>query len=524
MLAPRRDPPYKGLQTMSAAHPASDAARMPPQIKYIVGNEACERFSFYGMRSILVIFMTSYLLMEQATSKVVFHLFVAGTYLMPLFGAWISDRFLGKYRTILYLSLVYCAGHATLAVWENQAGLYAGLTLIAVGSGGIKPCVSAHVGDQFGPHNKHLLSKVFELFYWMINVGAFTSTLAIPLVRRAYGPSVAFGIPGILMAIATWVFWLGRKYYVSVPPTGPDPHGFLRVLGHALRRQPLRLAMAVGVLGCIGSLLGGFFARGVRPDDEALQNAFHQAALGSLLVFALCGGIAKIRGVPFLEVARGRFPAQRVEDAAGALGVMKLFAAVSMFWALFDQHSSSWVLQAKAMDRQVWGMTLAPDQIPALNPIMVMLLIPLFSLGVYPRLRRIGYPLTPLRRMTLGMFIAALSFVLVALIQIALDAGAEVSVLWQIAPYLVITIAEVFVSITGLEFAYTQAPRAMKSTIMSFWLLTVFFGNLLTAFLEELAFFEATGQFFLYAGLMAAVGGIFGWMAGRYRPVERLEE
>src|SRR5687768_10187475 len=131
--------------------------KFPPQIKYIIGNEAAERFSYYGMRAILVVFMTEGLLMQRGEATEVYHLFVAACYLLPLLGAWISDRYLGKYKTILFLSLIYCVGHLCLAVWENKTGFYWGLGLIALGAGGIKPCVSAHVGDQFHEGNKNLL-------------------------------------------------------------------------------------------------------------------------------------------------------------------------------------------------------------------------------------------------------------------------------------------------------------------------------------------------------------------------------
>src|SRR4051812_34907462 len=128
---------------------ADKTAGYPPQIKYIVGNEACERFSFYGMRSILVIFMVSQLLMKDHEAKAIFHLFVSAVYFTPLIGAWIADRYWGKYKTILYLSIVYCMGHGVLAWRDDKPGLYTGLALIAIGSGGIKACVSAFVGDQF---------------------------------------------------------------------------------------------------------------------------------------------------------------------------------------------------------------------------------------------------------------------------------------------------------------------------------------------------------------------------------------
>ena len=151
---------------------------MPKGIPYIIGNELAERFSFYGMKCILVVFMTKYIMDSQGNlsplsneeATVWYHWFTSAVYFTPLIGAIISDAFLGKYRTILILSIVYCLGHFTLAVDETAWGLAVGLSLISIGAGGIKPCVSAHVGDQFGKTNHFLLEKVFSWFYLSINL------------------------------------------------------------------------------------------------------------------------------------------------------------------------------------------------------------------------------------------------------------------------------------------------------------------------------------------------------------------
>ncbi|MEM6787673.1 MAG: POT family MFS transporter [Myxococcota bacterium] len=206
------------------------STEMPRGIPYIIGNEAAERFSYYGMRSILVVFMTEYLmgaggqrdLMSAAEARAWYHDFATAVYLLPIAGAIISDGFWGKYKTILRLSLVYCVGHLVLALDETRTGLALGLGLIAVGSGGIKPCVSANVGDQFGEKNAHLISRVFSLFYFSINFGSFFATLLIPYLLKVAGPSVAFGLPGALMFLATFVFWLGRRKFVHVPPAGME--------------------------------------------------------------------------------------------------------------------------------------------------------------------------------------------------------------------------------------------------------------------------------------------------------------
>ena len=160
----------------------------PAGIPYIIGNEMVERFCYYGLRAILVVFMTQYMLnasgkpdhLTDAQAREYYHLFVSAVYFFPFLGAILADAFLGKYRTILLLSMVYCAGPLYLAWDHTRFGMIIGLTLIAIGSGGIKPCVSAHVGDQFGASNQHLLSRVFGWFYFSINFGSTFSTLLIP--------------------------------------------------------------------------------------------------------------------------------------------------------------------------------------------------------------------------------------------------------------------------------------------------------------------------------------------------------
>lgn len=462
---------------MSTATAATsfDAAenKFPPQIKYIVGNEACERYSYYGMRSILTVFMIQVLLMQEAEATSTYHLFAGACYLFPILGAFISDRILGKYKTIITLSMVYCAGHAVLSIWETKMGLYWGLGLIALGSGGIKPCVSAHVGDQFKANQTHLLKKVYELFYFMINFGSFFSTLITPWTLKHYGPAVAFGVPGVLMFLATIVFWMGRHQYVHVAPTKGDGNGFLSVIKTAFTSQDKKKA-----------------------------------------------------GDSFLDVAVTKHGKESVEAAKAVLDIAKLFAAISVFWALFDQHGSSWVIQAMNMNLTFMGMEFEASQISAWNPIMVMGLIPLFSMGIYPLLDKMGLKTTPIRRMTWGMFVAAAAFAMVGALQIWMDGSAEkINVMWQFFPYLVMTVAEVMISITGLEFAYTQAPRAAKSTIMSIWLLTVFFGNLITAYVSKVNFYPvaSTGYFMFFAVLMAIFAGVFMFMGSRYKMKNYME-
>ncbi|NOS84390.1 MAG: MFS transporter, partial [Ignavibacteria bacterium] len=205
-----------------------DVNKMPKGIPYIIGNELAERFSYYGMKTILVVFMTQYIMnrsgavdpMSDADATTWYHYFSMANYFFPILGAILSDVLWGKYKTIMTLSIVYVLGHVALAVDDTRLGLSIGLTLIAMGSGGIKPCVSAHVGDQFTRAKKHLLEKIFGYFYFSVNLGAAASSLLTPVLLDTYGPHIAFGVPGFLMLVATMVFYMGRKVFIAVPPVG----------------------------------------------------------------------------------------------------------------------------------------------------------------------------------------------------------------------------------------------------------------------------------------------------------------
>ncbi|MGH8028655.1 MAG: MFS transporter [Arenimonas sp.] len=472
-------------------------ARLPRQIPYIMGNEACERFSFYGMRNILVSFLASSVILaylpeaaREGAAKDVFHSFVIGVYFFPLLGGWLSDRFFGKYDTVLWFSLIYCAGHACLAMFDdNRTGFYTGMFLIALGSGGIKPLVVSFVGDQFTRDNKHLARIVFDYFYWIINFGSFFASLLMPLFLRSYGPAVAFGIPGVLMLIATIIFWLGRRKYVRVPPTrGLDPHSFANVARTALITQAPgqgRAGYAIAVFGVVlaVAMLLAWALRVGLGFDVAWPEGFGFVitaclALLSLIAFGSIGTSMQ------LERARGQHPDEAVDSVRAVLRVLIVFALVTPFWSLFDQKGSTWVLQGQGMviphDKWWWPSFLVKTagQMQALNPLMVMAIIPFNNLVLYPALRRWGYEPTALRRMGTGIAVAGIAWIVAGVLQLRMDGGEAVALSTQVWPYLILTFAEVLVSATALEFAYSQAVDSMKGVIMAFWYLTSTFGGL----------------------------------------------
>ena len=418
--------------------PSAPPTRLPRQIWFLAWNEAAERFSYYGMSSILVLHMVRHLGLAENRAVAAKSLFNAAVYLTPLLGALLADAFWGRYRTILWLSLGYVAGHAVLALWESPAGVLVGLALIAAGAGGIKPCASAFAADQVPPGDDRAVERVYNLYYWMINVGSFASTLIIPKVFDLQGPRLAFGIPGLAMALALVIFLAGRRRYLRLPP-------------------------------------------------------------------------ARAAGAP---------PGPGVAASLKAVGWIALvFAPVAVFWALYFQYDSAWTLQADKMDRLVWGLEISAGQMTTVNAVLILVLIPVFTLGVYPGLTRLGVRVTPLRKMTAGMFVTVLSFLAAAAVEARLQAGLHPTVLAQLPQYLFMGIGEVLVSVTALEFAYTQAPRAMKSFIMGLWFLTISGGSLLAAAVAWINTFTGAAYYQFYAWLMLGAAAVFALVAWRYRPV-----
>ena len=509
---------------------------LPRQIPYIIANEAAERFSFYGMRNILTPFLISTLLlfvpMEDRTSeaKHVFHTFVIGAYFTPLLGGFLADRYFGKYKTIFWLSLFYVVGHACLAVFEdNLNGFYFGLFLIALGAGGIKPLVSAFVGDQFDKTNKNRAKVVYDAFYWCINFGSFFASLLMPLLLKNYGPAVAFGVPGLLMAFAVLIFWLGKKKYVHVPPAPPNPDSLTNVARTALlARRPGQgrpgLAVAIfGVVGAVVSLLMSY------------SWGFVIGACTALVLLLAFGGIGT--GMQ-LERARGKHSDEAVEGVRAVLRILIVFALVTPFWSLFDQKASTWIVQANAMTSPVlnvfgWEFQVLPAQMQALNPLLVMLLIPFNNLVIFPLLRAIGIEPTALRRMTAGIALSGAAWLVIGWIQLSMDGGTPMSILWQLAPYALLTMAEVLVSATGLEFAYSQAPASMKGSIMAFWTLAVTVGNLWVLIVNAsvkndtvMGHIASSGlspiafQMFFFAGFALVTALVFALYAMRYKMID----
>ncbi|XP_051562267.1 solute carrier family 15 member 1-like [Myxocyprinus asiaticus] len=371
----------------------------PLSIFFIVVNEFCERFSYYGMRAVLVLYFRYFLHWDDDFATTIYHTFVALCYLTPILGAIIADSWLGKFKTITYLSIVYTIGQVVMALSaihdftdydkdgtpDNMTLHIAlsmlGLIFIALGTGGIKPCVAAFGGDQFEDHQEKQRSTFFSIFYLSINAGSLLSTLITPILRaqecgfhtkqKCY--PLAFGVPAALMVVALIVFIVGKGMYVVDEPKGN---------------------VLLKVMKCIGF---------------AIKNRFKHRS----------------KNFPkrehWMDWAEEKYDKLLIAQVKMVLKVMFLYIPLPMFWALFDQQGSRWTLQATTMDGDFGAFVIQPDQMQTVNPILIVIMVPIMDNLLYPLIKKCHLNFTPLRKITVGMLLAALAFVAAALLQIQID-------------------------------------------------------------------------------------------------------
>uniref|UniRef100_A0A671Z1B0 Solute carrier family 15 member 1 n=1 Tax=Sparus aurata TaxID=8175 RepID=A0A671Z1B0_SPAAU len=371
----------------------------PISIFFIVVNEFCERFSYYGMRAVLVLYFKYFLQWDDDFATTIYHTFVALCYLTPILGAIVADSWLGKFKTIVYLSLVYTLGQIIMAISaihditdHNKDGTpddmtlhialsMVGLLLIALGTGGIKPCVAAFGGDQFEDHQEKQRSTFFSIFYLSINAGSLLSTIITPILRaqecgihkKMQCYPLAFGVPAALMVVALIVFIVGSGMYNKTAPQGN---------------------IIVKVCRCIG------FAIKNRSRHRSSQHPKREH---------------------WMDWADEKYDKLLIAQVKMVLKVLFLYIPLPMFWALFDQQGSRWTLQATTLNGNFGFMTIQPDQMQTVNPILILVLVPIMDSVIYPLIAKCKLNFSPLKRMTVGMFLAALAFIAAALVQIQID-------------------------------------------------------------------------------------------------------
>jgi POT family proton-dependent oligopeptide transporter len=422
---------------VSVADPKTIApASHPTGFWFIFFGELAERSSFYGMRALLAFYLIDVFARTRAEASEVVHLYMAGCYVTGLLGGFVADRFLGKYWTIVLFSVPYVIGQL-LVGQSNLTLMYVALVILAFGSGVIKPNISTLMGmtyDQRRPGQDLLRSRAFGYFYMAINVGSFLSYQVCPVLR---------------------------DYFAQVNP-------------------------ATGKPASLESAQAGYLAAFLFP--AALMAV-------ALIIFAAGKRFYAHEDVQANRAADAAEPVSRWTVVGRLAG---LFVLVMFFWVVFDQKTTTWIYFASdyldirfATPIEIAGRTewrVPPESLMAANPFLIICLVPLMN-WVYGRLAARGYPLRATDKMTAGFVLTAAACALHAIAgQLATSADGtitRVSVLWQMAAYLSLTMAEVLISVTGLELAYTAAPRSLKSFVTALWMVPVFFANLLSSQLAK---------------------------------------
>ncbi|XP_052746696.1 uncharacterized protein LOC112053030 [Bicyclus anynana] len=366
-------PPYR----MPHGHPIS--------IFCIIATEFCERFSFCGLRTILSLYLRNVLCLHENAATVVYHIFIMMCYTMPLMGAILADNFIGRYRVILYFSIIYFVGTILLCCSAIPPLMLPptfmsmiGLVLIAAGTGGIKPCVAAFGGDQFRlPEDNNGLQKFFSTFYCTVNLGGFMGMVVTPALRRSimcFGDdacyALGFGFPAILVLFSIVIFVLGKPWYRIKKPRNNVTLKFVACTWYAFKRRFQHDTSLDGPL----------------PDH-------------------------------WLDYSIDKYGVKLVSDMKAVCSILFLYLPVPIFWSLFDQQGSRWTFQASRLRSEVFGITLMPDQLQVMNPAMVLFMIPVCPGGSWNVLPEIS----PLNKMFIGGILAAMSFFCAGILQISIE-------------------------------------------------------------------------------------------------------
>ncbi|CAJ1935196.1 unnamed protein product [Cylindrotheca closterium] len=476
---------------------------LTPVVWSILACEAAERFAYFGFRAILVLYFKNALQLSETTAIALFAYVASLAYFSPIIGALLADGSWGRYRTIIRFASLYLVGLAILTVgaflhsnykqggtdssvatelseselFQKRATTFTGLFFVCIGTGGIKPCVSAFGADQVasqskgneshddntehaadeGPSSSLEVQAFFAYFYFCINLGALTSIFLVPIVKARYGFGFAFLAPTIFLFFALVAFLSKRKEYVHHVPGQRGSLGSMFWLCGLLLHERIKE-----------------WWRSPQSDYQSIQPSPRTSP-------------------PSVEQSN-EWTAQQLEDANRTLQILPVLSMLPIFWMLYDQQGSVWTLQASRM-HLTFGIE--PEQMNVINPVEILLFIPLFDKCIYPSIERLmGRPFTHLSRMAWGMLFCAISFFVSGVLESVLQAQAEanhddvdsdsngngngksnISILWQLPQITLLSIAEILLSVTGYDFCYSNSSSSCKALIMALFLMTTAGGD-----------------------------------------------
>lgn len=499
---------------------------------FILGNEFCERLAFYGLSTNMIIYMTKVMGEDNGFAAIQLNLFEGTCYLTPLLGAWLADSMWGRYKTIIVFSVIYFLGMVMLAAsaWLpgltpppdeyatplQNAALYTSLYVIALGTGGIKPNVSAFGADQFDeadPKDRREKTSFFNWFYFFVNIGSLLAVTVIVWVQENISWAVGFAIPAACMAAAILTFVAGSPLYTHVPPTESPLSRVFKVVWAAWKAPKGLSGAGAAEAGDSGTLSDPLLTANGSAHNGGLYGSHYGAppADGA-------GGMGRrTQSLQWLDkaaearVAGGarRFSVRQVEEVKLVLRLLPVFGATLLYWTIYMQMGSFFVAQGVLMDRTVplpggRSFVIPAASLSMINTLAIVVLIPMYDKLLVPMLRRLGRPITLLQRIGWGLVVCVVSMLIAAYVEWyrlklfhegyiedgTADGGAaalghhpkavHMSVWWQVPQYLAVGLSEVFTSIGQLELFYDQAPDVMRSCSMALQLLSVCIGSYLS--------------------------------------------
>jgi POT family proton-dependent oligopeptide transporter len=421
--------------------------------------EMWERFTYYGMRAVLVLFLVGAVSsggfgIDDKTAAAIYGLYTAGVYLAALPGGWIADRLIGARRAVLIGGIGIALGNTLLAASTTPRGFYLGLVVIVLGVGLLKPNVSAMVAELY-PEGGARLDAGFTVFYMGINLGATLGPLITGEAQTLIGPRAGFAVAALFMAAGVLQYhltqgYLGRAGQFVAPPPGASGN-----------RKPWRgfwIALAVAGLALAASSLGW-----VPLDPVSLARASTLVITATAVLY-----------FAYLFIAGNLAP----EEKRHALVIVVLFLGSVLFWSGYEQAGSSLNLFAERYTDRVLGSFVIPASwFQSLNPAFVIAFAPFVAWLWIALGRRHLSPSAP-AKFAIGVILMGSGFVVMAIAASIVAHGSKVLPYWLIATYLVHTLAELCLSPVGLSYVTKLSPKRLVGQMMGMWFLSLSLGNL----------------------------------------------
>ncbi|XP_047089525.1 protein NRT1/ PTR FAMILY 8.3-like isoform X2 [Lolium rigidum] len=487
---------------------------------FILGDECCERLAYYGIAKNLVTYLKSKLHQGNLEAARNVTTWQGTCYLTPLIGAVLADSYWGKYWTIAVFSSIYFIGLVVLTLSASLPALqppsclgsvcpeasllqngtfFLGLYMIALGTGGIKPCVSSFGADQFDdsdPTERVKQGSFFNWFYFSINIGSFISGTVIVWIQDNSGWGIGFAIPTVFMALAIASFFSASNMYRFQKPGGSPITRVCQVVVAAFRKLHAEAPHDASLL---------YEVDGQHSAIEGSRKLEHTSELEFLDKAAVISS-ADAKSDLFTNPWR-LCTVTQVEELKILVRMFPVFATTIIFNAVYAQNSSMFIEQGMVLDKQVGSFKVPPASLSTFDVISVIIWVPLYDRVVIPIARKFtgrekGF--SELQRIGIGLVLSIVAMVSAALVEmkrleIAMYEGlthenvaVPMSILWQIPQYIFVGAAEVFTNIGQLEFFYDQAPDAMRSLCAAFALVTVSAGSYLSSIILTLVAYLTT--------------------------------